>query len=170
MFERHCWHAVLCKQHNIAPSRRGKAHDVAITTTVQKEGWNHGQTKQHFTSRWINLTQKVELKARKMAQWEGYLAGWDLFIRPHVPFALEQDVNYQLSIFSLFPCLDFVLLKPGCVSVIQDHLQKVYHIERKICREREREYLKYLSHKLLFNTSCNKSHSKTAVLHLLLYT
>jgi hypothetical protein len=45
---------------------------------------------------------------------------------------LEQDANYHLNISSLLPCVNYVLLKPRHVSVVQDHIQEVFHIKGKL--------------------------------------
>jgi hypothetical protein len=49
---------------------------------------------------------------------------------------LDQDANYNLSVFGAFLCNDFMLLKPRHVSVTQDHLQWMHHSGGKLYHSR----------------------------------
>jgi hypothetical protein len=45
---------------------------------------------------------------------------------------LQRDANYHVGVSNLFPCIEYILLKPHHFSVAQNHIQGVYHIKGEL--------------------------------------
>jgi hypothetical protein len=55
------------------------------------------------------------------------------WITEYIPILIDlyKNVNYDLSVSTPFPCVDYMLLKLRYISGIQDHLQTAYHVKEK---------------------------------------